>query len=217
MQKIFEGTVYDIVAKNDGIIFFCREEEDAPVSVKMLTFSDGRMIDVGLTVYAGSKLGNDYHTVVKYCDNYVFDHVIPLPSGRLFLCTEKGQAYLFSPNGELSWSGEIKYRDMAPSGMDFYKNGLWASFKDADILLRFNLNTMRADLRIGGKNSPFPSPEDIFVLEDSAIVCSKNELIKVNLESYAVEPYYSFEENVHRYLRSGKYEFAVLDSGLYVI
>ncbi len=219
MQRIYEGIVYDIVPKAGGVVFFCRETEDAPLFVKMLSLEDGKMVNVNLAVYAGCKMGNNYHAAVKYCNNYVLDFVVPLSSGRVFICTEEGQGHLLDSAGALCWSGEIKYRENAPSGIAFYKNALWASFKDADVLLRFNLNTMRSELRIGGKSSPFEGPEAIYIEGDTATVCgerSKN-LVKVNLENYTIEDYYQFEEPVHKYLKVDGYEFVVLDSGLYVI
>lgn len=85
--------------------------------------------------------------------------------------------------------------------------------------MRFNLNTMHAELRIGGKNSPFDSPENIFIDGEWAYVSNagSNKIVKVNLEDYSVEDYYGFEEPVKCYVKSGNFEFVLLDSGLYVI
>ena len=41
--------------------------------------------------------------------------------------------------------------------------------------------------------------------------------VKVNLEDYSVDELYTFEEPVQSYIKSGKFEFVLLDSGLYVI
>lgn len=85
--------------------------------------------------------------------------------------------------------------------------------------MRFNINTMHAELRIGGKNSPFNRPENIFIDGNFAYVSngdSKN-IVKVDLENYSVEEYLNFEEPVRAYVKSENFEFALLDSGLYVI
>ncbi len=219
MKKIYDGTVYDVVPKPDGIIFFCRESEDDNVCVKMLSTADGRMIDADLYAYVGCKLGTNANRVVKYCNNYVLDHVIPIANGETFICRQEGDAYILDAEGIPYWSGEIKYRGTAPSDVAFYKNSIWASFRDSNVLIRFNLGTTRAELRIGGKTSPFSAPENILIDGDWAYVCNSDahKLTRVNLESYIVEDCYSFDEPIHAYAKSGNYEFVVLDSGLYVI
>lgn len=219
MRKIYSGIIYDIVPKSNGVVFFCREESDSPVCVKMLSVEDGKMIDVGLSVYANCKMGVNCATVVKYCNNYVLDHILSLNNSEVFVCTQEGNAFLLDAAGEAYWSGEMKYRENSPSGIALYKNSIWASFRDTNVILRFNLNTMRSELRIGGKQSPFDGPTKIYVDGDTAIVCnekSKN-LAKVNFEDYTVETYKQFDEPVHQYLKVGKYEFVALSSGLYVI
>lgn len=219
MKKVYEGIVYDVVPKVDGIIFFCRESEDDVVNVKMLSTSDGRMIDADLYAYAGCKLGTGANRVVKYCNNYVLDHVISLANGETFICKQDGEAYILDVEGIAYWSGEIKYRGAPPSSVAFYKNSIWASFCDSNVLIRFNLATMRTELRIGGKTSPFDCPENIFVDGEWAYISNSGskKLVKVNLDDYTVEDCYQFEESVHSYVKAGRYEFVVLDSGLYVI
>lgn len=219
MKKIFEGIVYDVVPKVDGIIFFCRESEEENVSVKMLSTVDGRLIEADLYAYVGCKMGTNANTVVKYCNNYVLDNIIPLANGETFICKQNGEACILDSEGTPYWTGEIKYRENAPDSVALYKSSIWASFSDGNVLIRFNLSTMRAELRIGGQTSPFDHPQDIFIDGEWAYVCNSGtkKIVKINLESYAVEDLYNFEEEVYSYVKSGNYEFVVLKSGLYVI
>ena len=85
--------------------------------------------------------------------------------------------------------------------------------------MRYNLSTMREELRIGGNKSPFNRPEGLFVEGDNIMVCNSGsaKLIQVNLNSYSVFDYEDFEEPIRRYVKVGDYRFAVLDSGLYLI
>lgn len=87
------------------------------------------------------------------------------------------------------------------------------------MLLRYNLSTMREELRIGGNKSPFSRPEGLFVEGDSVMVCNSgsSKLIQVDLNSYSVFEYEDFEEPIHQYVQVGDCRFAVLDSGLYLI
>lgn len=222
MKKIFEGKIYEILPKTDGIIFPYQKavvDEGDIVWYKMLSLENSTITDVSETIYWNMKFGSNYSVAVNVCKNFVAEKAILMPDGRLLLCNENGQVFIIDTDGMINISGEIKYRDAAPSSIAFYKNSIWASFAGSNVLIRFNINTMRAELRIGGKTSPFNSPENIFIDGEWAIVSNSgdNRLVKVNLESYSVEDYYTFEEPVHRYVKSGSFEFVLLDSGLYVI
>ncbi len=222
MKKIFDGKIYEVLPKSDGIIFpyqKARVDEGDVVWYKMLSIENSTLTDVSEAIYMNMKFGSNYGVAVNICKNFVSEKAIILPDGRLLLCNLNGQVFIIDTDGMINISGEIKYRDAAPSSIAFYKNSIWASFREYNVLIRFNINTMRSELRIGGKTSPFDLPESIFIEGENAYVCNSgsNELIKVNLESYSVEDYCTFEEPIRAYTKSGKFEFVLLDSGLYVI
>lgn len=222
MKKIFEGKVYEVMPKTDGIIFPYQKavvEQGDIVWYKMLSFENSNMTDVSETVFWNIKFGSNYPAALKLCQNFVSMKSIILPNGRLFLCDEKGQVFIIDNDGQIGVAGELKYRDEAPSAIALYKNNIWASFANSNVLIRFNINTMRVELRIGGKNSPFNVPKNIFVDSNFAYVCNNgtNNIVKVDLENYSVDEYYNFEEGVHSFIKSGNYEFVLLDSGLYLI
>lgn len=222
MKKVFDGKIYEVLPKSDGLIFPYQKavvDEGDIVWYKMLSFENSLLSDVSETIYWNMKFGSNYPVAVKLCKNFVAEKSLILPDGRTLICNENGQVFIIDTDGMINISGEIRYRDAAPSGIALYNNSIWASFKDQNVLIRFNINTMRAELRIGGKTSPFECPENIFIDGEWAYVCNKdsNKIIKVNLESYSVEDYYSFEEPIYAYVKSGSYEFALLESGLYVI
>lgn len=222
MKKIFDGKIYEILPKNDGIIFSYQKavvDEGEIVWFKMLSLENSSMTDVGKNIYWNIKFGSNYAAAVDICNNFVSTKAILLPNDRVFLCSENGQAFVIDSDGMINIAGELKYRDDAPSDIAFYKNTVWASFEKSNVLMRFNINTMHAELRIGGKNSPFNRPENIFIDGNFAYVSngdSKN-IVKVDLENYSVEEYLNFEEPVRAYVKSENFEFALLDSGLYVI
>ena len=205
MKKIFDGKIYDVMPKTDGIIFPYQKavvDEGDVVWYKMLSFENSNMTDVSETVFWNIKFGSNYPIALKLCKNFVSLKSIILPNGRLFLCDENGQAFIIDNDGLINIAGELKYRDEVPSGIAFYKNSIWASFASANVLIRFNLNTMRVELRIGGKSSPFSTPKNIFIDGNCAYVCnnSTNNITKVNLENYSVEEHCAFEEGVHRFV-----------------
>lgn len=222
MKQIFNGKIYEVLPKSDGIIFPYQKaviDDGDVVWYKMLSFENSTMSDVSEMVFWNIKFGGNYSAALKLSQNFVCLKSIILPNGRLFLCDENGQVYIIDSDGLINIAGELKYRDELPTSIALYKNSIWASFADTNVLIRFNINTLRAELRIGGKSSPFNKPKNIFVENNFAYVCNfgSNNIVKVDLDNYSVDEVYTFEEGVHSYVKSGKYEFALLDSGLYLL
>lgn len=222
MKKIFDGKIYEILPKSDGIIFPYQKaviEQGDVVWYKMLSIENSSLTDVSENIYLNVKFGSNYSIATSVCKNFVAEKALVLPDGRILLCNVNGQVFIIDNDGMINISGEIKYRDETPSAIAYYKNCIWASFRENNVLIRFNIATMRNELRIGGKTSPFSAPEDIFIDGEYAYVSNgkANNVIKVNLESYSVDELYTFEEPVLKYIKSGNFEFIQLDSGLYVI
>ena len=87
------------------------------------------------------------------------------------------------------------------------------------MLLRFNIASMREELRIGGNISPLNAPTDIFIDGDYAVITSSGDkkLIKINLNSYAVKDFKEFEEPVYSYKKVKDFELCLCKSGLYLL
>ncbi|MGN0450505.1 MAG: hypothetical protein ACI4FN_00110 [Acutalibacteraceae bacterium] len=222
MKKVFSGEVYEVLPISNGIIFsYCKDviEENTLVSYKMITFDNGRFTDIAKNIYLLTKFGNNYKAVAALCGNYITTKSIVLPGSKVFLLSEDGTAQLLGADAAPVWTGELKYRGAAATDIALYKNALWASFADCNVLLRYNLTAMREELRIGGNKSPFNKPSGLFIDGDTVMVSNvgSSKLIEVNLNTYSVFEYEEFSEPVRQYVRVGENRFAVLNSGLYLI
>ena len=220
MQKVFEGEVYDMVKKPDGLVFSYLEDvldEGVLVKFKMIDAKSGIITDIAKNVYLLAKFGSNYKPAVKLCDNYVSVKAINLPSGKLFLCEKTGNCYLLDADGSVLWNGIILYRENPPSDVALYGNCVWASFDKNNVLIRFNISSMREELRIGGDRSPFSDPKGLFIEGNTAIISNagSNSLTKVNLDTYEVSMYYEFEQSVRGYVKTGIYEFVLLKNGIF--
>lgn len=220
MKNVFSGKVYEMIEKPDGIVFSHLEEvlkDGLFIKYKMLDTITGSITDIAKNVYLLAKFGSNYRPAVKFADNHITVKAINLPSGKLLLCDKSGNCRLLDGDGSVLWTGGIMYRDMPPSDIALYNNCVWACFTDSNVLIRFNLATMREELRIGGKSSPFSGPRGIFVEGNTAIISNlgSNSLTKVNLDTYTVEPYYEFDQSVRSYIKVGSCEFVLLKDGIY--
>ena len=223
MQQLFDGEVYDVLPLKDGIIFsFCKgsNDENVLVAYRMLSFDNGRFTNVENDIYLITKFGNNYRAISALCENHIKTKSIVLPSGRVFLMQPDGTAQLVGNDATPLWTGNLTYRNTVPTDIAFYNNSLWAAFPECNVLLSYNLSTMREELRIGGGiSSPFKKPRSISIEGDCITVCnteSKN-IIEVNLKNYKVRELETFNEPVYQYLEVAGNRFALLQSGLYLI
>lgn len=222
MKQIFSGEIYEVLPLNDGILFSYHKDtidENVLVAYKMVNFDTGRFTDVAKNIYLVTKFGNNYKAIINNCDNYITVKSILLPNGKVFLLSADGTAQLLDTDATPIWKGDMIYRKSTPSDIVLYNNSLWVSYPESNALVRYNLATMREELRIGGANSPFNKPRSMF-LEGNCVTVSNQEsgrLISVNLDTYAVEELEAFEEPLYQYVKSGSNRFAVLESGLYYL
>ena len=222
MRKLFEGEIYEIVAQPSGVVFsYCRgtDEERVLVAYKMISIDSGTITDVAKNIYMLSKFGSNYRAAAAVVENYVTAKSLVLSAGSVFVCSSEGEAAFVDDSGEVSWKGELKYKGNAPAAISLYKNSIWACFTEANALIKYNISTMREELRIGGARSPFDKPCDIFIEGKTAIVSNigSNKLIRVDLESYTIEDFMEFNEPVYSYVSVKNFGFILTESGLYVI
>ena len=223
MKQLFDGEVYDILPLKDGIIFsYCKDsnEENVLVAYRMLSFDNGRFTNVENDIYLITKFGNNYRAIAELCENHIKTKSIVLPSGRVFLMQPDGSAQLVGNDATPLWTGNLCYRNTVPADIALYNNTLWAVYPDCNVLLSYNLATMREELRIGGgANSPFKKPRSISVKGDCITVCNteSQNIVEVNLSNYKVRELETFDEPVYQYIEVAGNRFVLVASGLYYL
>lgn len=223
MKTLFEGEVVDVISVENGLIiaFICqRDGESVSVAYKMVTFADGKFTFVQRSLYELSKFGTNHAKIVKQIKNHITSKSLSLSSGKTFVLERDGIGKLFDTIGDCIWTGEISYRGNAPSSIVVSNRSIWTCFKDASVLTRMNLMTMKEELRIGGgQSSPFNCPVNLFVDGSDIYVCNSgnNSIVKVNLNTYAATVYKQFDGPVYRYIKNDGYEFVVLENGIYLL
>ena len=222
MKQVFSGEVYEMLPLSQGIIFSYNKatvDNRVVVFYKMLSLDTGRITDITNHVYLLTKFGNNYKAVSSLCDNFITAKSIVLTGGKVFMIETDGTAKLLDADASPIWTGELKYRNDTPSDIGIYKNALWACYAKSNVMLRFNLATMREELRIGGRLSPFNRPQDMFIDGENAMISNSgsNKLTRLNLDSYSVFDYETFDEPVYQYVCVNDYQFVILKSGLYLI
>lgn len=223
MKTLFEGEVVDVILVENGLIicYVCSKDQDTvTVAYKMVTFTDGKFTFVQRSLYELSKFGSNNKEFLRHIKNHITSRSLALSSGKHFILERDGSSKLIDVDGECVWEGTLSYRGNAPSGIAASNRSLWTCFKSASVLIRMNLITMKEELRIGGGDtSPFDKPTDLFIDGNDIYVCNSgsNSVVKVNLNTYSAEIYRQFESPVYRFIKNDGYEFAVLDTGIYLL
>ena len=225
MNRLFSEQIYDILEYDSGIIFVYRRgevEDKVVVSYRSVSLSNGIVTNRTRADYEYVKFGENYGKINPQVSNFITNSCVKLENNRVFLVSPTGEAKIFDDEGYVEWQGTVKYKNSGPSAIAHHGHTLWASFADRNALIRFNLRTMREELRIGGSaDSSFKGPEGLWVNEPAGklIVCNSkaNNILEVDMKTYAVHERAVFDEPVHKYLSVGKREFVVLDSGLYLL
>ena len=78
---------------------------------------------------------------------------------------------------------------------------------------------MKYELRVGGNDSVFQGPCDLFEEDNVIVICNKNskQIQRFNPENYDVLDYETFEEELYQYANVGGNRFVILESGLYIL
>ena len=223
MKTLFQGEVVDVVLVENGLIiaYVCQRDSDTvTIAYKMVTFTDGKFTFIQRSLYEFSKFGTNKPSFMKNVENHITSKSLSLSSGKNFILEKNGNGKLIDIDNACVWSGNLSYRGNPPSGIAVSNRSMWTCYKDASVLIRLNLMTMKEELRIGGgASSPFDKPTDLFIDGNDIYVCNggSNSVVKVNLNSYAAEIYRQFDSPVYRFIKNDGYEFAVLQSGIYLL
>ncbi len=222
MENLFAGKVYEILPLTNGIIFSYRKdelEEGDYVEYKMISFDNRRISNVAKNIYLLTKFGTDAKDIKNLCQNYISVKTLILPGGKVFLLEPDGRAMLTDSDATVIWTGDLTYKSSRPADIALQGNGLWVVYPERNVLLKYNLSTMREELRIGGAKTPFSHPVDLFMKGDEVIVCNEasRKLVKINLMDYTLQELESFDEAVKQYIEVAGNRFVILESGLYIL
>ncbi len=223
MIKVYEENAVEIVSAPEGFVIVSQEEnleDKAVVSFKFYSLRTHKLINVTRDVYLRAKFGENYQKIHDVLDDYVNYSVATLNDGRTVCVYPDSKAVMFSETGETVWSGEFKYKDHTPTGITFDGRNIWVAFGMADTILRYNMTSMRWDLRIGSMNDQaFSGPEGLLSIGSNLIVCnSASKCIEgVDIDKYSIEQLYTFDEPVYQVIKSEQDTVVLLESGVYIL
>ncbi len=227
MKQIFDSSCYDILPAENGFIVILLNEDDQGRKYFCYKYVASVNSDISRPLtkqtFLSAKFHDSYDTLAMQIENHIRTMVV-WPTEKIVFAVSgnNGNAKMLKRDGSLIWQGSIVYKDEAPADIQMHNDTLWCSFPSSNALIRFNLRTMREELRIGGPgDSAFNNPSGIWVdkFDDHMYICNKGsgKVVNVDLKSFTVSEYLEFNEPIRKYFRSGPVEIVLLESGVYVL
>ena len=223
MQQILKIHLADMIRFSKGVLFV-REEKQPDETTKVTFFAytveDHKIAPITKSVYLLNKFGPAFKPVEKQLGDYVSCDAGKLPDGGAAVIYPTGELGLFSPDGALRWTGDLLYHDSPARDVAVENRHLWSVVPDQRAVIRYSLATNKVVMRIGGGTTgTFGKPVAIAEFDNRLYVCDREKFcIKtVDLADFSVRDYRQFEEPVHKYIQAAGKEFAVLNSGVYIL
>ncbi len=222
MDIISPHNALSLLALPSGFVFaypFEISTDTMKVGYKMVSFDTGKISNVTGTIYTLTKFGPEYRTFKGKIKNFITCLSAVFDDGRVFVLEKDGSAQLFDQFGETVWDGKLAYQGLVASAIAASGETLWAAYSEKNTIVKYNINSMREELRIGGSSSPFSAPCSIFPAGSKLFVCNEGsrDIWKIDTTDYSTEMYYKFEEKIIDYKFIDKYEIVCLESGIYLL
>ena len=223
MIKVVGKNVIDLLAYQSGILFVIKEPTaNGQIKISYYSFdvSSKSIATVTKNAYLMTKFGPGYAAITERLDDYISCHAVRIADGRVFIIYPGGEIGIFSDSGELQHSQRLTYKNKAVSSIASDGKNLWFAVPECNLVVRYNTDKLKIDLRIGNENSDtFNFPVSVSTENDRLFVCCKNSysVKQIRFSDLSVSEYDSFIEPVLQFLKIANGEFIVLPSGIYLI
>lgn len=227
MTKVFPENALGILPLSNGFIVPMRKQETDPelgeekmvVTYNLVSFEKESSSTVTRSVYGLAKFGNCYKAIEEQLENPFYWKSLFLPNGRIFTYFPDGNAKIFDSEARIIWEGTLLYGGSGAADFILDAGSLWGSFPKEGCIIKFNIQNLKEEIKIGGKTSAFREPEGLFMEDDRLYVCSSGngKVWVINTNNFAVTEHIDFGEPVHQFLKVGGFTLIHLDSGVYKI
>ena len=222
MDIISPHKALSLLALPAGFVFaypFEISTDSMKVGYKMVSFDTGKISNVTGNVYTLTKFGPEYKLFKDNIKNFISCLSAVFDDGRVFTVEKDGTAALYDNTGSKIYDGKLMYQNTVPSSIASAGDTLWAAYSEKNTIVKYNVNSMREELRIGGSASQFVGPCSIFPAGNKLFVCNSEtcDIWKIDTTNYKTELYYEFEEPLLDYKFIDKYEIVCLESGIYLL
>lgn len=224
MKQILDYMPLDIIAHPEGFVIVETDGKDdngrLRISFKFFNLTTMTVQRVKKDYYLQCKFGPGFEEIASQVQDYISCAVCETPQDFFNVVFPSGEMGIFDVGGSLLWTGDLAYHDCSVRSCAPDGTNIWCAVPDQNAIVRYSTKLQRVDFRIGGAETMvLGRPMAITRVDNDLYVSCKttNNIKKVSLDNFVTTDYKKFEEGVLRYLRIGKNEIVVLNSGVYLL
>lgn len=225
MKIIYEGQVLNALPIAGGIVFAYvaekTEDDKTVVAYQHINFDTGKSATVTKTIFQVAKFGHAHQKIEEHAAHHLTTLSCSINDGKTFLVERDGSVKIIDCDGDIEFLSSFLYKKEAPSSIVYSDGAIWASFKKNNVIIKYDLELLREEMRIGGGSSEnsFNAPSGLFIKDNMLYICNEGsqKIWALNINSYDIYEAHTFKEPVKNYMQTAGLELVVLESGLYLL
>lgn len=221
MIQIFGEDCINISQTEDGFaaVFASLKEDGKPkLSFKRVSVREDTAKEISKDHFKLLKFGLNYEDLKMQVDNYLLAICKPLGKHHRFIVEANGIAKILDRQGCLVNQGDFNFQSCVPFDIALGENVVWASYPELNTAVRYNLSTLRQELRIGGTQSKvLHAPNGLLLQDQQLYICNAadQQILMLDTVNFTVQKHFSFNSPVYQYIKSEGFNIVRLKSGVY--
>ena len=223
MQRILNAQLLDIMPFQQGFLYSKKELlENGSIKVSFHYYDQELKGSEPIVKndYLQAKFGSYFRTIAEQLGDFVSCETSFFPNGAVAVVYKTGELYIFNASGDVAVNLELQYQGAPIQSPAVDEKCIWFAVPERNAVISFCPSEKRVLLRIGGgKSNAFDCPVGVTKILDKLYICNKNscKIRSIKLEDYSVKDCFTFDEPVYKYFRVYDKQYAVLDSGVYLL
>jgi len=223
LQKILNAQLLDVIPHQHGFLYSKKELlENGSIKVSFHYYDQELKGSepVLKSYYLEAKFGFSYRTIAEQLGDFISCETSFFPNGAVAVLYKTGELFIFNSNGDVVYNLELLYQDACVQSPAVDEKCIWCVVPERNAVISYSPSEQRVLLRIGGgKSTAFDCPVGVTKILDKLYICNKNshKIRSIRLEDYSVKDCFTFDEPVHKYFQVYDKQYAVLDSGIYLL
>lgn len=223
MRQVLNFRPLDIVPHKKGFIYLKTETDRMGNAIATLHLFDQDILvskAVKKSAYLMTKFGEAYEIIASKVGDYISCETSFFNNGDVAVLFDTGVLNVFSADGGLIYQTDLSYQGSPVCSPAADDKHIWCLVPEKNAVIHYSPREKSVLLRIGGgKSKAFDQPIHLTKTQDKLFVCNRGnrKIREISLADYSVKDYREFDEPLYKYLRIEQKEYAVLDSGVYLI